>query len=97
MWVMIVLFFVAVTLPIRIAFYETDSTLWQVINYTIDTTFASDIILTFFTIVPDLEDTGYITDRGKIAKMYLTSWFAIDIISIMPIDKMVSNATNKLT
>lgn len=97
MWVILVLFFVALTLPIRIAFYEEDSTLWKFINFTIDGTFCIDIILTFFTALSDPEDNAcYIIDKKVIAKSYLGSWFIIDLISIIPLDQILSSASSKL-
>lgn len=95
-WIILVLLFVAVTLPVRIAFYETDSTLWKIINYTVDSSFAIDVVLTFFTAVPDPENNDLITDKSTIAKMYLKSWFLIDVISIVPIDKLMTEGSNKL-
>lgn len=93
---MIVLLFVAATLPWRIAFYENDSKLWQGINYTIDGTFAIDMLLTFFTIIPDTENGGFISDKKKIAVIYLKGWFAVDLISILPIDKVAQGASSRL-
>lgn len=88
LWIVIVLLFVAFTLPWRIAFYETDSTLWMVINYTIDGSFLIDMIMTFFTIIPDTQNGGFISDKKKIAMSYLKGWFTVDLISILPIDKI---------
>lgn len=96
MWVVIVLIFVAFTLPVRIAFYETDSTLWKCINLTIDSTFGIDVILTFFTALPDPENNDFITDKGKIARLYLKGWFPIDVISIIPLDKIFEKISASL-
>lgn len=57
-WVVIVLLFVAATLPFRIAFYDKDSKKWVVINGLIDLTFLIDMILTFFTTIPDEVNGG---------------------------------------
>ena len=97
LWIILVLFFVAITLPYRIAFSEKDSTLWQVINYIVDASFAIDMILTFFTTIPDTENNTVITDKKTIALAYLKSWFFIDLISIIPIDRFISNASSRLT
>lgn len=90
------LLFVAVTLPFRLAFYEKDDLTWKVLNGVVDGSFAIDIVLTFFTAIPDQLSRGYITDKKKIALVYLKSWFIIDIISILPIDLIVANASSKL-
>jgi len=97
LWIVIVLFFVAITLPYRIAFAEKDSTVWQVINYVIDVSFAVDMVLTFFTTIPDTENNLIITNKKTIALAYIKSWFFIDLISIIPLDKFIHNASSKLT
>lgn len=90
-WLIFVLIFVAFTLPYRIAFSEDDDTTWTVINFIVDFSFVIDIMITFFTAIPDHETNGLITDKRLIAIDYLKSWFWIDLISIIPLDKMISN------
>lgn len=95
-YIVIVLLFVAVTLPYRLAFYEKDDRTWKVVNGIVDSSFAVDIILTFFTAIPDYLTNGYITDKKKIALAYLKGWFIIDVISILPLDLIVANASSKI-
>ena len=45
-----------------------------------------DIILTFFTSVTDEQDFKEITDKKRIAVIYLKKWFIIDVVSILPVD-----------
>ena len=97
MWIIVVLFFVAITLPYRIAFSEKDSTTWQVINYIVDSSFAVDMVLTFFTTIPDPENNTIITSKKTIALAYIKSWFFVDLISIIPIDKFIASGTSRLT
>jgi hypothetical protein len=94
-WMVLVLFFVAITLPYRIAFSEKDPLIWQVLNYSVDLTFLTDIVLTFFTTIPDEERGEVITDKKRIARSYLTSWFAVDVISIIPFD-VIFQASHRL-
>lgn len=89
-----ILFFVAMTLPYQIGFVETPGLVWTILNYIVDITFAIDMLLTFFTSIFDGEG-NLVVDKKKIAKNYLTGWFWIDLISILPIDKMINVDTTK--
>ena len=51
-----------------------------------------DIILTFFSTVSDEKQVYEITDKKEIAKRYLKFWFWIDIISILPIELLMSSS-----
>ena len=46
--------------------------------------FLVDIILSFYTSIPECEKHNEITDKRKIATNYLKTWFGIDLLSIMP-------------
>jgi hypothetical protein len=94
--VIIVLLWCAITLPYRIAFYANDNKTWTVLNYIVDGTFLLDMILTFFTVTSDPKTGGYITDRRVIALDYLKSWFIIDLISILPLDKIMQNISVRM-
>ena len=84
-YVTLVLVFSSITTPYRISFTESDNLTWIVINYWVDCTFGIDILLTFFLAYED-ENEDLIHDRGIIAKSYLKSWFACDLVSILPVD-----------
>jgi hypothetical protein len=74
--------------PFNIAFYpDRTSNTWRGINVTIDLIFLADILIIFNTGFID-EDGEFqvVQDYGKIAKRYLTSWFIIDFVAIIPID-----------
>eukprot|EP01050_Picozoa_sp_SAG11_P029351 SAG11_NODE_8233_length_1044_cov_0.779894_1_plen_106_part_00 len=51
----------------------------------IDCFFALDIVLQFFTSIPEDETGEPITDKRKIATAYLKSWFWIDLMSVAPV------------
>lgn len=87
---MIVLF-LAIVLPPRIAFVDKESTAWVVLNWIINASFAIDIILTFFTAKEDPKLQVLITDKRRIAKIYVKSWFVIDIISIIPFESILQS------
>jgi hypothetical protein len=50
-----------------------------------DIMFGIDMCMSFFTTFPDEESMTEVTNRKEIAYEYLTSWFPIDFISIVPI------------
>jgi hypothetical protein len=62
--------------------------IWCSVFFTIDFLFLIDVILSFFTSIPETEKKDEITDKKKIAFRYLKGWFAIDILSIMPFHVM---------
>lgn len=87
---MLLLFFVTITVPVRLAFYEDDTFNWKIINSGIDFFFLVDIILTFFSTYLDEQHHQEIKDHKTIAIRYLKSWFVLDILSVFPIDYIIS-------
>ena len=68
---------------------ETEVNPLFVVNQVINTIFIVDIIFQFFIPVPDRspENEGeMIHDHRVIAKTYLSSWFLLDIVSVLPFD-----------
>lgn len=90
--------------PFRIAYYDDDPLEWIIIDTIvinhyphhsfvrakIDSFFAIDIALNFVTAYFD-QYHQLIHDRKKIAWGYLTGWFFIDLISIIPISLMLNS------
>ena len=82
----LVLIITCILTPYTIAFYsgtEPDS-----IKYTIngiDMLFFIDIIVIFNTVFYDLE-MEMITCRKAIAKNYVSGWFLVDLLAIVPFD-----------
>ena len=85
LFVSIILFFTFFVTPYRIAFTEKDSTTWTVIDGVIDFLFLMDIILNFFMAYYNSEYI-LIDNRWKIALKYITTWFFIDVVAIIPIN-----------
>ena len=56
------------------------------INRTVDLSFFVDMILNFYLGFFDDKHGKWVYDLYVIRKTYLKSWFAIDIISIIPFD-----------
>jgi len=78
--------FVAIALPIELAFLSDNvefSLGYWAWNRVIDVAFVLDLVMNFFL--------GYETEEGNverevkvIAKKYLSTWFAVDLISVLP-------------
>ena len=91
---LMLLLIVSLIVPVRLAFVEQDSTSWFVFYTITDVFFLCDLILTFFTSVPDDKRVYEITNKRIIANKYLKGWFWIDLISILPFDIMLPTGDN---
>ena len=61
-------------------------------NQLVNTIFTVDIIVQFFLPVPDNrpDHAGeLVRNRWQLAKQYLTSWFLLDLVSVLPFDLVV--------
>lgn len=93
-WITIILLITCIILPLRIAFlnpHETTSNYfrWLIINSLLDLNFLLDMIFIFNSAFYD-DYLKIIDNRGTIAKKYLTGWFTIDLVSIIPFDIIFS-------
>lgn len=88
--------FIGVSTPYRIAFEDQDSLEWLLAESFIDVFFFFDIILTFFTAYYDRRDE-LIQRHKDIALTYLRSWFFLDLFMIVPVSLIFKTAEfNKL-
>ena len=97
MWdllVLLLLLIVSLIVPVRLAFVEQDNTSWFVLYTITDVFFLVDLVLTFFTSVPDEKRVYEIVDKKVIAKKYLKGWFWIDLVSILPFDILFPASDN---
>ena len=87
-FILALLLFISLIVPWRLAFNDAHAKDdgWLVAFWIIDGFFLMDIILTFFTSVTDESDFKEITNKKRIAIIYLRKWFIIDVVSIMPVD-----------
>ena len=92
LYITLILIFTCMSTPYLISF-ETESTGWTVLNYIIDSCFLLDIIFNFNSAFQD-DEFRIIEDRKVIARDYIKSWFAIDIIAIVPIDKLITSGSD---
>jgi hypothetical protein len=63
---------------------------WIVIDSLVDILFGIDIVINFLTAYFDYED-NLVTDRKKIRNNYLTGWFFIDFVSILPVSLILQS------
>ena len=57
---------------------------YKVEFFSIDFFFTVDIFLSFFTCIPETENTDEISDKKEIAANYIKTWFTIDLLSVLP-------------
>jgi hypothetical protein len=71
-------------LPYKIAFVDEDSQADLVIEILFNVLLAFDMIINFFSAYVDNED-NIVKNRKRIVKSYLTSWFGVDLVSVLPL------------
>ncbi|KAK8698985.1 hypothetical protein V6N13_115084 [Hibiscus sabdariffa] len=82
-------FYSAWAYPFELAFYRSNPPMpLYVCDNVVDSFFAVDIMLTFFTAYIDSTTHLLVRDRRKIAKRYLSTWFIMDLASTIPFDAL---------
>jgi len=79
--------------PYRVAFVETDDTVWVALDYLVDALFFCDVVLNFFTAYKD-NNEHLVVSHKKIAMNYLTSWFFVDLLSCIPFQVILDEGLN---
>lgn len=85
-FVMILLLYTAVVTPYEVGFTEPDWNFWFFLNRIIDVSFFVDLVFNFLTARFNEEEGVWIYTFPQIACIYLSSWFTIDLVSILPFD-----------
>ena len=80
---MILLAYTATYMPYKTCFVDDSSVLADTIDWTVDVLFMVDILINFLSAVEN-DDNTLITEPKEIAKLYLKTWFAFDLISVLP-------------
>mmetsp|Transcript_30867 Transcript_30867/g.67555 ORF Transcript_30867/g.67555 Transcript_30867/m.67555 type:complete len:725 (+) Transcript_30867:103-2277(+) len=88
-WDLVVLVCLAITgaiTPYEVAFLQNEPTALYFLNRVIDVVFVKDIIMSFFlkVAVQKRARTVWIKSHREIIKLYLRTWFVIDILSVLP-------------
>ncbi len=80
--------------PLRASFCDEEDTVWMIIECGIDIVFSLDMVLTFFSAYyNNIEQL--INDPRQIACSYLRSWFALDLISVLPLDLLFRSSASQ--
>ena len=78
------LLFTLVVTPFEVAYIEPKFDALYGINRLVDLLFLTDLICQFFSPYYDSQMGGFVVEHKLIAKHYLTGWFIIDFVSILP-------------
>ena len=88
---MVFILYTVILTPIRIAFTGGD-TLELTLNVVSDFVFIIDLCLQFLIAREEASGT-LITEKKKIAMIYLQSWFFIDLIAAIPINVIIMSVS----
>jgi hypothetical protein len=88
MFTTIILLYSCIATPAQIALYDDLSRTATIINWTVDILFFIDIFIIFNSAYID-EEYNIIDNRWMIVKNYLSFWFWIDLVAILPFDLFV--------
>ena len=94
----LVLIITCIQTPLNIAFERLEDSQFSIIlDYVVDLLFLIDIVVIFQSAYYD-EDVELIDDRKTIAKTYIKGWFMVDLLAIIPFDRIInsSNEYNQL-
>ena len=86
------LIFTCCSTPIFICFHQDSPGIdgWELLNIIVDSFFAIDICIVFFTAFYD-EDFVIVDDLADIARNYIFGWFILDVVAITPFDELNSS------
>lgn len=85
LFISVILIFTCFVTPVRISFVEEDTTEWTITLLSMDAMFFIDMLIIFNSAFYTEEFT-LVQDRKAIAKNYIKTWFAIDLLAILPIE-----------
>eukprot|EP00854_Cymbomonas_tetramitiformis_P025919 gene25919-31727_t len=79
--------YTAVVTPYEVAFLSVRLNMLFVVNRIVDFCFFVDIVFNFnMQYIISGTSAGRITDRKRIIRQYLTGWFFLDALSVLPFD-----------
>lgn len=92
-FIMLLLLFTATITPFEVAFMETNlctagGIALYTVNRLVDTGFICDMFMNFFVAYFSEEESKWIYDNAKIRKQYMSTWFFIDLVSVLPFDSL---------
>lgn len=89
----VLLAYIAIQLPYSIGFPQSTSQYFNDLNETIDYAFMVDIVLNFRTAY---EADFLVLDSWHIAKRYMRSWFLLDLLTCLPLEKITAGVLPNL-
>jgi potassium voltage-gated channel Eag-related subfamily H protein 7 len=87
-YIAVLLIYTAYVTPYEVAFLTTKFDPMFVINQVVNLSFLLDMVKTFFTAYLDKENAVLTGDVWRITKAYFSSWFVVDLVSILPFDSV---------
>jgi len=82
------LVYTALFTPFEVAFLETDLNILFFWNRFVDAAFTFDLFMNFFAITSNKETGEPVADLRSIGFLYLTGWFPVDLVSVLPFDSV---------
>lgn len=77
--------YIALVVPFRIAFLSLSDAPWmEPLSHAITALFMVDVLLNFRTGYVHAESGVVVLDSARIARLYLRSWFAVDLVASVP-------------
>lgn len=70
----------------KIEFSYNERLTRSIINYTVDSLFLLDVFINFITAYDDIYSGKLEIRMTKIAKNYISSWFLLDLLCVIPFD-----------
>ena len=93
-WDLLIAVFVVysmLSVPIEVAFQAAAVGGWYVVDIAIDAFFLLDVLLSFRTTYFDEELQAFVIVSNLMARNYLRSWFAVDLLSSLPWDVIIND------
>jgi len=85
--------YTATVMPFRLAFSDTESFAWEVVEWVLNALFFFDIVVNCFSCYYD-DEGKLITSHKQILLSYLKTWLLLDIAGCMPLDLMMETSTS---
>jgi potassium voltage-gated channel Eag-related subfamily H protein 7 len=93
--VALLMLYVSLVTPYEVAFMSgIDAPVLNVINICVDLLFFKDIMVQFSLAYDDPVSGNLVTERDRIARRYMRSWFFIDLGTILPLNVLVPLMTD---
>ena len=79
----ILLMYTATYMPYKTCFVDESSVADEVVDWTVDILFMIDILINFLQ-ATEKSDGTWVTQPKIIARDYIRTWFAFDLVSVIP-------------